>query len=78
MTEKEWIKKAGKHIPDGGYNNEILSRCIFMFKEGYQEAIADVCEWLKEHSYDYLEFGQAGFGASLDYPKMIEDLKKVL
>lgn len=40
--------------------------------------IGKACEWIKEHSYDYLEFGEAGFGADFHYPKMIEDFRKAM
>ena len=53
MTNEEWIKKAGKHLPEGGYNDEILAKCIYMFKEGYQEAIKESLEWLKSNLQDY-------------------------
>lgn len=49
MTQEEWFKKAGAHLPEGGYNIQILDKCVFMFREGYKDAIKDVCEWLDNH-----------------------------
>ena len=43
-----------------------------------EEAIEEISHWIEEHCYDYLEFGEAGFGANFDYPKMINDLKKAM
>lgn len=43
-----------------------------------EDLIDKACEWIKEHSYDYLEFGEAGFGADFHYPKMIEDFRKAM
>lgn len=40
--------------------------------------INKACDWIKEHSYDYLEFGEAGFGADFHYPKMIKDFRKAM
>ena len=40
--------------------------------------IDKTCEWIEENSYDYLEFGEAGFGASFDYTKLIEDFKNYM
>ena len=43
-----------------------------------EEVIEKISHWIEEHCYDYLEFGEAGFGANFDYPKMINDLKKAM
>ena len=40
--------------------------------------IDKACDWIEDHSYDYLEFGEAGFGADFHYPKMIEDFRKAM
>ena len=48
------------------------------FVKGAEHMKQQIIEWLKEHSVDYLEFGQAGFGATINELEMIEDLKKFM
>lgn len=68
MTQEEWIKKAGKHLPEGGYNIDTLDKCVFMFREGYKSAIKDICEWLKEN---------LPYSSKPPY-QVIEDLRKAM
>lgn len=41
-----------------------------------EKIISKICDWLLTHSMDYLEFGEAGFGATINEKKMIEDITK--
>ena len=63
ISYREWI------TPDQALRAAEIAR---------EETIDKACEWIKEHSYDYLEFGEAGFGADFHYPKMIEDFRKAM
>lgn len=44
------------------------------FIDGYEQAIEDICEWLKEHSQEYVYWMDEEFGKD----DLINDLKKHL
>ena len=69
--EKIYLQEPTKVRTEKKYDNDVEYIRTDTF-------IDKACEWIKEHSYDYLEFGEAGFGADFHYPKMIEDFRKAM
>ena len=78
MTQEEWIKKASKHLPDGGYNYDKLGTAIYMFKEGYEEAINEACEWLFGHLGLFVTYFDEEFVEEIDRSDFIKNFRKAM
>ena len=75
---KEWqdYNKRGAATVDALEDNTQELTFAKGFFRGHLWTLEFISQWLLTHSLDYLEFGEAGFGATINEKKMIEDMTK--